>query len=243
MTDKARRVRDMFGAIAGSYDLNNRLHSLGRDQAWRRAAVRLAGVGAGDHALDVACGTGDLTEALAAAGPASVTGVDFTEAMLDLARAKSRRRRRRPGAPEPVYRHGDAMALDFDDAAFDVVTIAFGIRNVTDSARAVAEFRRVLRPGGRLVILEFGRPRRRALRVLSDLYTTRVMPVTASLIAGDRSGAYRYLPRSVATYLDRSALADLMTDAGFEAISITDLTFGICVAYRGVAAAPAAAGG
>jgi demethylmenaquinone methyltransferase/2-methoxy-6-polyprenyl-1,4-benzoquinol methylase len=230
--EKAARVQRMFGAIAGRYDLNNRLHSLGRDQAWRRHAVRLAEVGASDHVLDVACGTGDLTEAFAAARPAAVTGLDFTAPMLDIAREKAQRRRR-PGAPKPEYVQGDAMALPYDDARFDVVSIAFGIRNVTDPDRALAEFFRVLRPGGRLVILEFSRPRPRVLRWLNDLYCARIMPVTATWIAGDRSGAYRYLPRSVDAFMDRDVLANLMGDAGFGRVAQHPMTFGICVGYVG----------
>ena len=134
-TDKARRVRSMFASIAGAYDLNNRVHSLGRDQAWRRATVRLAAVTPTDDVLDVACGTGDLTEAFRAASPRSVTGLDFTAEMLDVARRKSSQ----VGAarPVPTYIEGDAMALPFEDASFDVVSIAFGIRNV-DRRRRVA---------------------------------------------------------------------------------------------------------
>jgi demethylmenaquinone methyltransferase/2-methoxy-6-polyprenyl-1,4-benzoquinol methylase len=223
----------MFTAIAGSYDLNNRLHSLGRDQAWRRAAVRLSGVGPGDHVLDVACGTGDLAEAFADARPASVTGVDFAEAMLDLARAKQSRRQRPRAAPVPAYQLGDAMNLDFKDASFDVVSIAFGIRNVADPSTALAEFRRVLRPSGRLVILEFSRPSNPILRWVSDLYTMRLMPITATLLARDRSGAYRYLPRSVETFLDRQSMVAAMETAGFTDVTHRSLTCGICAAYVG----------
>jgi demethylmenaquinone methyltransferase/2-methoxy-6-polyprenyl-1,4-benzoquinol methylase len=223
----------MFAAIAGRYDLNNRLHSFGRDQAWRRTAVREAGVRPTEDVLDVACGTGDLTEAFADAGPASVTGVDFTEPMLDVARGKADRRRRSDGVPRPVYAHGDATALEYDDASFDVVSIAFGIRNVSDPAVALAEFRRVLRPGGRLVVLEFCEPTNPVLRGLNRIYTTRVMPVTASWLARDRSGAYRYLPRSVSTFADRRSLAEMMAAAGFADVTQRPLTFGVCVASVG----------
>jgi demethylmenaquinone methyltransferase/2-methoxy-6-polyprenyl-1,4-benzoquinol methylase len=223
--DKAERVQRMFSAIAGSYDLNNRLHSFGRDQAWRRAAVRLAEVTPSDRILDVACGTGDLTLAFARArpAPASVTGLDFTPQMLDVARCKS-------AGGTTSFVEGDAMSLPFGDASFDVISIAFGIRNVSDPARALREFRRVLSPGGRLVILEFGHPRQPLLRWLNDLYTHRVMPFTASLVARDRSGAYRYLPASVASFLDPRALADAVSQAGFSDVRQHPLTFGVCVA-------------
>jgi demethylmenaquinone methyltransferase/2-methoxy-6-polyprenyl-1,4-benzoquinol methylase len=229
--DKADRVRSMFAAIARSYDLNNRLHSFGRDQAWRRAAVHLAGIGPNDDVLDVACGTGDLAEAFAEAGPRSVTGVDFTEPMLAIARRKADQRPRGRDGVGPVYRHGDAMALEFDDASFDVVSIAFGIRNVAEPDRAFGEFRRVLRPGGRLVVLEFSEPENPILRIGSRFYTRHVMPWTATLLARDRSGAYRYLPRSVGTFMDRGELMTRLDRSGFEVVASRPLTFGVCVAY------------
>lgn len=223
--DKADRVRRMFSSIAGSYDLNNRLHSIWQDQAWRRAAVRLAHPRTADRVLDVACGTGDLTLAFARSRPApsSVTGLDFTPQMLDVARCKS--------APhEASFIEGDAMNLPFADSSFDVLSIAFGIRNVSDPARALREFRRVLAPGGRLVVLEFGQPRQPILRWLNSVYTRRVMPLTASVIARDRSGAYRYLPRSVESFLDPAALARAVAHAGFSDVTQHPLTFGVCVA-------------
>lgn len=223
--DKAQRVQRMFSAIAGSYDLNNRLHSFGRDQAWRRAAVRLAKVRATDRVLDVACGTGDLTLAFARTvpAPAAVTGLDFTPQMLEVARSKS-------SGDATAFVEGDAMRLPFADGSFDVLSIAFGIRNVSDPLRALREFRRVLAPGGRLVVLEFGEPRQPLLRWLNGLYTRRIMPLTASLVARDRSGAYRYLPASVASFLEPAALARAVADAGFTGVRQHALTFGVCVA-------------
>lgn len=229
--DKAARVRRMFAAIAHRYDLNNRLHSFGRDQAWRRRAVALAATTPADEVLDVACGTGDLAEAFADAGVASVTGLDYTGPMLALAAGKAARRR---VVPRPRYVLGDAQALPFPGARFDVVSIAFGIRNVADPDGALREFHRVLRPGGRVVVLEFGRPRNRALRRLNDLYAKRVMPVTAGWLAGDRSGAYRYLPRSIDAFLGPTALAGAVAAAGFEMRDQVALTFGVAVVTVGV---------
>jgi len=214
----------MFAGIARSYDLNNRLHSFGRDQAWRRRAVALSGLKPGDRVLDVACGTGDLTECFALAGAGPCLGVDFTEPMLEIARSKARRL---PVELRPSYRAGDAMALMLPDGAFDVVSIAFGIRNVSEPRTALKEFHRVLRPGGRLVILEFSRPSNRILQVCNDLYTKHLMPWTAGLLARDRVGAYRYLPRSVETFLDHRELAREVSAAGFSELSQELLTFGV----------------
>ena len=223
----------MFAAIAPRYDLNNRVHSLWRDQAWRRAAVALCQVQPADHVLDAACGTGDLAEALSAAGAAEVVGVDFTSEMLTLAEHKAQRLRRAAGIAMPRYKQADVMDLPFEDASFDIVSIAFGIRNVSDPAKTVREFQRVLRPGGRVVILEFSQPRNRLLRLLNSIYCGHIMPLTATLLSGDRSGAYRYLPKSVATFADRQALERMLIDAGFVDITQHPMTFGVCVAYLG----------
>jgi demethylmenaquinone methyltransferase/2-methoxy-6-polyprenyl-1,4-benzoquinol methylase len=229
---KAEKVRRMFSAIAGSYDLNNRLHSFWRDQAWRRAAVRLAGVTPGDRVLDCACGTGDLTRAFADGGAASVVGLDYTPAMLDIARTK-RLTPRHDAVRNIRYVQGDAMDLPFDDGSFEVVSIAFGIRNVAEPARAFAEFRRVLTPGGRVVVLEFDKPRVAPIRWASDFYTERVMPITATLVSRDRSGAYKYLPRSVDTFYTREQMIAALGDAGFENVTAHPQTFGVCVCYVG----------
>jgi demethylmenaquinone methyltransferase/2-methoxy-6-polyprenyl-1,4-benzoquinol methylase len=260
--DKAARVRRMFAAIARRYDLNNRLHSFGRDQAWRRRAVALCEVQPTDDVLDVACGTGDLTQAFAAAGPNSVTGLDFTPEMLEIAREKAQRwafsgtgvspvraandpshvltaseliEHDSPGpdalATAPRYVQGDAMNLPFADGSFDIVSIAWGIRNVSDPAQALLEFHRVLRPGGRLCVLEFSQPRNRLLRAINRLYAGHIMPWTATLIARDRSGAYRYLPQSIATFTDSGAFARLIEDCGFPAADLHRLTFGVCTIY------------
>lgn len=232
LADKPARVQKMFGAIAESYDLNNRVHSLWQDQRWRRFAVRSAMVKLGEHVLDVACGTGDLTEAFANSPAAQVTGVDFTRAMLDIAEHKRPARLPPELAAKVSYQEGDAMNLQFPDASFDVVSIAFGIRNVADPAKAIAEFFRVLRPGGRLVVLEFDRPRWFPMNIFYDFYCGWVMPRTATLISRDRSGAYRYLPRSVGTFMSRSEMCGRIAGTGFSDVSATGLSLGICVCYR-----------
>ncbi|MBC7834472.1 MAG: ubiquinone/menaquinone biosynthesis methyltransferase [Phycisphaerales bacterium] len=232
--DKPAKVRSMFGAIARSYDLNNRLHSLWRDQAWRRFAVGWAGVKPTDRVLDMACGTGDLTEALARAGAASVVGGDFTQGMLDQAEIK-RRRLSVPLRERINYQLADAMALPFADASFDVISIAFGIRNVAEPGAALREFRRALRPGGRLIVLEFSRPRLAPVRWFNEVYCRRVMPRTATWISRDQSGAYRYLPASVEAFMSVGELSGTIAASGFKQVETRALTLGICTCYRGVA--------
>lgn len=233
-TDKAERVRAMFGAIARSYDLNNRVHSLWQDEAWRRTAVRMARVRPGEVVLDMACGTGDLTQAFARRTEASlVIGGDFTHEMLELAAHK--RRRLDPRVAGRIrYVEADAMALPVGDAAVDVVSIAFGIRNVQEPDRAFAEFFRVLRPGGRVVVLEFDRPGLAPVRWFNDFYCGKVMPRTATWISRDRSGAYRYLPRSVSSFMSHRELGDRLRGVGFGGVRQKVLSLGICVCTVGV---------
>lgn len=233
--EKAGKVRSMFAAIAKSYDLNNRVHSLWRDQAWRKCAVRAARVQAGDTVADIACGTGDLSEAFAKRSTAGrVIGIDFTPEMLDIARFK---RDRKPGVFEgtPIdYRQGDAMALELAGNSVDVLSIAFGIRNVQVPARAIDEFARVLKPGGRLVILEFDTPKNPLVRAFNAWYSGWLMPRTATLISRDRSGAYRYLPKSVESFMSQTEMIRAITDAGFSDVRAKPLSLGICVCYSAV---------
>ncbi|MEL7485067.1 MAG: bifunctional demethylmenaquinone methyltransferase/2-methoxy-6-polyprenyl-1,4-benzoquinol methylase UbiE [Planctomycetota bacterium] len=237
-SDKPTKVRNMFAAIARSYDLNNRVHSFWRDQAWRKAAVKMAQVKPGDRVLDCACGTGDLTMAFAKTEAAEVIGSDFTQEMLDIAETKrhsgNETSARRAVSDKITYEQADATNLHYDNESFDVISIAFGIRNVDDPAKALAEFHRVLKPSGRLIILEFDTPRNPLIRVGNDLYTKQIMPRTATLIARDTSGAYRYLPKSVETFLTSEQLAEKATTAGFGDIAQKRLTFGVCVCTRAV---------
>ena len=233
--DKAKRVRGMFGAIVNSYDLNNRLHSLWLDQHWRRHAARLAEVRPGDTVLDVGCGTGDLALACAARGPKRVMGVDFCPPMLVAAQRKVRRAAL--DVPISVV-VGDAMALPVPDASVDVLTIAFGIRNVVEPRRALSEFARVLGPGGRLAILEFSMPRGRIAGRLYHYYFTKLMPPLATLISGDRTGAYKYLPKSVVSFMGREELLAGMGEVGFRDTRAIPLTLGVAVVYLGAKPGP-----
>jgi demethylmenaquinone methyltransferase/2-methoxy-6-polyprenyl-1,4-benzoquinol methylase len=254
VSDKRQRVRKMFAAIAPSYDLNNRLHSLWQDQRWRRKAVKLSELKPTDHVVDVACGTGDLSLQFAlniveasetSPRTSQVIGVDFTCEMLPIALRKANNSRvhglARPQDLVPLsefiqFVNGDAQSLPLPDQSADVVSIAFGIRNVQDPTAALREFFRVLRPGGRAIILEFSLPTNRLLRGLYNFYFRQVLPRTATLISGDKTGAYKYLPESVNTFIGRDQMMAMMRDAGFSRVEQFPMTFGVCVCYRGVKA-------
>jgi demethylmenaquinone methyltransferase/2-methoxy-6-polyprenyl-1,4-benzoquinol methylase len=235
--DKRRRVQRMFAAIAPSYDLNNRLHSLWRDQAWRRKAVQLAQLQPGNVVVDIACGTGDLSLTFAhsrkAAIPEAVWGVDYTFEMLPFAREKYNQADLKSTIAPCRFINGDAQALPLPNACCDVASIAFGIRNVVEPATALREFRRILRPGGRLIILEFSLPVNPLLRALYNFYFRQILPRTATWISGDTTGAYKYLPQSVNTFIDRPRMIQMMRDAGFDQVEQFSMTFGVCVCYRG----------
>jgi demethylmenaquinone methyltransferase/2-methoxy-6-polyprenyl-1,4-benzoquinol methylase len=253
VADKRSRVQKMFAAIAPKYDLNNRLHSFGMDQRWRRKAVKLAELKADDRVVDVACGTGDLLLQLAThwwwtqrgrevyPPRDRLIGIDFTYEMLPNAIRKASWLHL-PLDEDPAlstwndwitFFNADATALPLADASADVVSIAFGIRNVQEPAKALAEFYRVLKPGGRLIILEFSQPRSRIIRFFNDLYCNRIMPTTATWISGDKSGAYKYLPMSVKTFMSRETMMGMMRDAGFVDVTQHPMTFGVAVVYRG----------
>jgi demethylmenaquinone methyltransferase/2-methoxy-6-polyprenyl-1,4-benzoquinol methylase len=220
-------IQRMFAEVAPGYDRANRALSLGIDVWWRRCTVRTVGVVAGERGLDVCAGTGDLSLALQRAG-ARVVGADFCAPMLVRAVAKAARRE-----PPPRFVAADALALPFPDGAFDFTTVAFGIRNVADPVAALREMRRVVRPGGRVVVLEFARPRVPLLGAAYRFYFRRVLPRLGALVAGARNGAYRYLHDSVMAFPEREQFAALMREAGLEAPRTRLLTGGIAAVYRG----------
>lgn len=230
--ERSRGIQRMFDEISPRYDLLNTVLSFGRDRSWRKRAVRKLNPPAGSRLLDLACGTGDF--ALAALrycrGIGSVIGVDFAENMLALARRKYEQR----GVEIPYeFRFGDARELPLEDESVDAITIAFGIRNVVDVPAALREMQRVLRPGGKAMVLEFSTPRGRVFGPLFHWYFRRVLPVVGGLISGKRS-AYEYLPKSVGTFYTVDQFVDLMEQAGFSDVSADRYTFGIAVAYLGV---------
>ena len=206
----------MFDSIAHRYDLLNTVLSFGADARWRRRAARVATPPADGRALDVACGSGKLTAELRRATSGLVLGLDFSREMLQLAA------RERPG---PLYVRGDGLSLPFPDRAFDAVTVAFGLRNFADPERGLVEMRRVLRPGGRAVVLEFVRPRRGPLGGAYRSYLVYVLPRVGGWISGDRR-AYRYLSDTVDAYRTPDELVDLARCAGWRDASIELLTMG-----------------
>lgn len=219
----------MFAGIAGRYDLLNHLLSGNTDKRWRRLVANKlrASMGPGTRALDVACGTGDLSMALAEAGQSQVYGVDFCRPMLDIAAQKAGDARH--GIP---FIEGDALRLPFAGASFEVATIAFGLRNLSSVEGGLRELRRVLRPGGRVAVLEFSRPIVPGFRALFQFYFTRVLPRIGGLISGSR-GAYEYLPDSVSKFPDQKRLAELMREVGFEDVEYRNLTGGIAALHTG----------
>jgi demethylmenaquinone methyltransferase / 2-methoxy-6-polyprenyl-1,4-benzoquinol methylase len=230
-------VRRMFDRVAPRYDLANTVFSLGQDRAWRRAAARAAGLAGGQTAVDVACGTGALTRELAASAPgATVLGVDFSWEMV----------RRAAGTPGPpadpeadpqpasAFLVGDALRLPLRDASVDLVTIAFGLRNLPEPGRGLLELRRVLRPGGRLVVCEFSQPVVPVLRGVYRRYLTRLMPLAARRLTSDPE-AYQYLARSIGAWPDQAGLATWLQQAGFTRVAWRDLTGGIVTLHRGIA--------
>ena len=225
--DKAEPVRQMFAQIAPRYDLLNRVLSLGVDRAWRRAAAEEALLLDPERVLDVATGTADFALELARRAPASeVVGCDFVPEMLEIGRRKARERHLK------VHLElGDALALPYSDASFDALTCAFGFRNFADYPRALSEFWRVLRPGGRLVILEFPPPGKTLLGALFRLYFEQILPRVGGLISGNPQ-AYRYLPASVLAFPKPARLADLMVAAGFQT-GYRLLTFGVAALHVG----------
>jgi demethylmenaquinone methyltransferase/2-methoxy-6-polyprenyl-1,4-benzoquinol methylase len=221
--DKAARVQAMFDAIAPTYEKVNRWLSLGRDTIWRRRAVELAAVMSTDRVIDLACGTGDFARAFSAAHPGGVVGCDFSSGMLRRAQSRTSS----GGARRIQWYQADALHLPFANESFNIASCAFGVRNLQDLSQGFSEAYRVLRPGGRFVILEFSTPRAPLLGRLYMFYLSRVLPLLATLISRDQTGAYQYLPASVSTFVDAEGIAKRLTSAGFAHVEHHRLTLGV----------------
>jgi demethylmenaquinone methyltransferase / 2-methoxy-6-polyprenyl-1,4-benzoquinol methylase len=226
----SEQVQGMFDRIAGRYDLLNSLMTAGLHHAWRKRAVDRAEVSPGDSVLDVCCGTGDLSFELAGrVSPGGhVVGCDFSEPMLDLAREKASNR----GAPVR-FEWADALQLPYDEGRFDAVTVGFGVRNFADGDKGLREMARVLKPGGRLVVLEFTEPQRPPFSTFYSLWFDRIVPVLGRLTPNPE--AYSYLSESVHNFPDPQGLATKMDAAGFERIRWLLTAGGILAIHSGVA--------
>jgi demethylmenaquinone methyltransferase / 2-methoxy-6-polyprenyl-1,4-benzoquinol methylase len=220
------KIRSMFASIASRYDRANTVLSGGVHHLWRRKAVRASAAGSGDRVLDCATGTGDLAIAFRkAVGPAGcVVGTDFVPEMLQHARVK---------APDIEFEVADVTRLPYVDASFDVASISFGIRNVGDPRKGISEMARVVRPGGRVIVLEFGQPRSRLFGALYSFYKRRILPSLGGMVTGEKD-AYVYLETSAGRFPCDAEFVALMREAAqFSSVEVAPLTFGIAYLYVG----------
>jgi demethylmenaquinone methyltransferase/2-methoxy-6-polyprenyl-1,4-benzoquinol methylase len=229
--EKTARVRGVFDSVAGKYDLMNDLMSGGLHRLWKRFALAQTGLRPGQRALDVASGTGDL-----GAGLARQVGKDGLAVLTDINREMLARGRDRlidrGFASQVEFVIANAECLPFPDRAFDCVTIAFGLRNVTDKPAALASMRRVLRPGGRLLVLEFSKPRPE-IKAAYDAYSFSVLPRLGAIVAGDEA-SYRYLAESIRMHPDQETLASMIHDSGFDDCRWHNLAAGVVALHVGV---------
>lgn len=230
LSEKGERIQGMFDSIAPRYDFLNRLLSCGVDRRWRRFAVRQVRFTENGRILDVATGTGDVALEIAAQTPVSVSivGVDFSREMVELGKQKVLDS---PYRDRITFQVAPCEAIPFPDGSFDSATIAFGIRNVVDRSMGLAEMHRVLKPGGRVVILEFSTPRSKLFKALYHFYFLRVLPVIGGLFSD--FSAYQYLPDSVLEFPSREEFKAMMAEAGFRGPHHFDLTGGIATVYVG----------
>ncbi len=231
--EKAKKVADVFHSVANKYDVMNDLMSMGLHRIWKMFTLNQAGARPGMRVLDLAGGTGDL--AMKFAGQVGSTGevvlADINSSMLE----EGRRRLIDKGIIGNVrFAQVDAQYLPFEDDSFDIITIAFGLRNVTDKDAALRSMRRVLKPGGKLLVLEFSKPISQTFNKVYDLYSFTALPLMGKLIAGDAE-SYRYLAESIRMHPDQETLKAMMEDAGFERCDYHNLTGGVVALHTGYA--------
>ena len=231
-----RRIREMFGEISPRYDFLNHVLSAGADFYWRWKTVRLLPLAEGTPILDVCTGTGDLAIAYwkRGRGAVPVVGSDFTHEMLKLANGKSVRHFRRASQQSPLmYLEADAQRLPFADNRFQIVSVAFGLRNVTNTQLGLREMIRVCRPGGHVIVLEFSMPTNRLIRLPYQFYFRNILPRLGQLLARNQQSAYNYLPESVSQFPQGESLAEFMRQCGLQPVRWQPLTFGVAALYCG----------
>ena len=230
--EKAGKVADVFHSVAGKYDLMNDLMSGGVHRLWKRITIEMSGVRRGDKVLDIAGGTGDLTAKFSriVGSEGTVVLADINDSMLKVGRDRLMDR----GVVNNVrFSQADAQHLPFPDNTFDVITIAFGLRNVTDKDLALRSMLRVLKPGGRLLVLEFSKPANPVLSKVYDTYSFSILPKLGKLFADD-SDSYQYLAESIRMHPDQQTLQNMMDDAGFANTDFHNMTGGVVALHRGV---------
>jgi demethylmenaquinone methyltransferase/2-methoxy-6-polyprenyl-1,4-benzoquinol methylase len=229
--DKKSAVALMFDSIAFRYDFLNHFLSFGTDRRWRKRAIRIiSGRYVGPKILDVATGTGDLALAALKLDPSHITGIDISEKMLEIGRKKIRIR---CFSDKIDLQHGDSEMIPFSDNSFEIVMVAFGVRNFSDPLKGLCEMQRVLRPGGMIMVLEFSKPKVFPLRQVYNFYFLAVIPFIGRIFSHNRK-AYRYLPESVMQFPDNEKFIELLSNAGFNEINQKRLTGGIASIYTGL---------
>lgn len=219
--NRAAKVNDLFAGIAARYDLINDLQSFGLHRLWKRKIVRLARPKSGEHALDLCCGTGDIAFALARKG-AGVTGLDFSEPMLQVARARNSKR----AGQNPKFLQGDAQQIPFAENSFDIVTVGYGLRNLSSYETGLREMQRVAKPGGRLLVLDFGKPDNSAWRAIYFGYLKFFVPVLGRMFCRN-AAAYAYILESLKHYPAQRGVAEKMREIGLKNVRIVNLLGGI----------------
>lgn len=221
---RAAKVNDLFNTIASRYDLLNDLQSFGLHRLWKRRLVHLAASQPGERVLDLCCGTGDIALAFARLG-LEVTGLDFSEQMLTIARHRAESHGRVSGGPAIQFLHGDAQQIPFPDASFDIVSVGYGLRNLADWESGLREMKRVAKPGGRLLVLDFGKPPNRVLRTFYFVYLKYCVPILGWLFCGD-ADTHGYILKSLIDYAAQCGVAAQMRSLGLEDVRIINLVGG-----------------
>jgi demethylmenaquinone methyltransferase / 2-methoxy-6-polyprenyl-1,4-benzoquinol methylase len=229
--EKQEKVADVFHSVAAKYDIMNDLMSMGVHRIWKKITIEMSAVRSGQRVLDIAGGTGDLTYAFSKKVGANgqVVLADINDSMLKVGRDKLADR---AAVGNIDYVQANAQALPFPDDSFDVITIAFGLRNVTDKQQALESMYRVLKPGGRLLILEFSKIQQPQLAKLYDLYSFNILPKMGKLVSGD-ADSYQYLAESIRMHPDQQTLEQMMQQAGFERTSFKNMTAGVVAIHKG----------